>query len=237
MCSVCWEWGGSDDPSLKIIFNRDEQRSREIAEAPQLFEVQGTKVLMPTDPAGGGSWIASNEYGLAVALLNKYEVAPVADRVYKSRGFVVKSLSACQSLAEASERLKQMVGENAFPAFSLLLWNLREQRVELFEWDGVALRLLETNEPFMTSSSWNTAEVQKYRQQCYRESVIEGAMRIEGFMKTPPTDKLEWSVLMQREKTQTVSVSELSIDAQGTRFLYTDCNTLTESNTELSHKN
>ena len=224
MCSVCWQWGGADDsPLLKVIFNRDEQRTRSIALPPEVIDVESTQVLMPVDPARGGTWIATNQFGLTVALLNKYEVLPEKAKDYASRGHVVRSLSASKDLDEVEQLLKELTKDNIYPAFSLLIWDLNQKVVKLWSWDEQVLVEKDIELPFFTSSSWKTSEVQRYRIEAYQDA-ISGDKAIEDFMKTSTSGKEKWSVLMQREKTRTVSGSEISLYSGLTEFLYRDYN-------------
>ncbi len=56
---------------LSVIMNRDEQRTRPPALPPAWRTLpSGTRAIWPTDPAGGGTWIAASTRGLICALLN-----------------------------------------------------------------------------------------------------------------------------------------------------------------------
>ena len=53
MCTVSWNWKQDHEDShklLRIYFNRDERRVREIAIAPQVIETLVTRILRPVDP-------------------------------------------------------------------------------------------------------------------------------------------------------------------------------------------
>ena len=72
MCTLTW-WRG-ESGELEIFFNRDERKTRPVADPPSRFESDGVSFLSPRDPKGGGTWMTVNEYGIVVCLLNKWEL-------------------------------------------------------------------------------------------------------------------------------------------------------------------
>jgi hypothetical protein len=69
MCSVSWMREGS---ILRVFMNRDERRTR-AAEAPPAETLRdGVRRIAPADGEAGGTWIAVNEYGLVVLVVNGY---------------------------------------------------------------------------------------------------------------------------------------------------------------------
>lgn len=52
--------------------NRDELHSRGTASPPTVRARDGVRVVAPIDADGGGTWIAANDHGLCVCLLNHY---------------------------------------------------------------------------------------------------------------------------------------------------------------------
>ena len=225
MCSVCWNWSDPSDPytpQLTILFNRDEQRSRAIATRPAIQPIEGVQALMPIDPVRGGTWISTNEYGLTIALLNNYAVLPTQGASYQSRGHIVLSLSSCRSIQEAVIMLKELLGGALYPAFSLLIWEASQQSVHFSQWDEQQLSMPTLTQPFFTSSSWNTQEVQEFRTRSYSEQVIAKSVPAKEFMAHTPEGKEMYSVFMAREKTQTVSISEITVHGHQTNFSYFD---------------
>lgn len=231
MCSVIWQWNSHD---LEVIFNRDEQKARAAAIAPSCLQLENTTVLMPLDPVGGGSWIATNEYGLTVALLNNYAVAPNPDKNYTSRGQLVRKLSAYTTRLDAEAALATLVENTSYAAFSLLIWDRNDATESLYQWNEKDLKCLEIKQSFFTSSSWNTEEVQAYRTESYFAHLKSTEPDMKTFMKTVPDDYEKWSVYMERELTQTVSISQISITENKTHFSYYDRLADQDSELELS---
>jgi hypothetical protein len=88
-----------------LAMNRDEQRTRIAGLPPELFHVEDRAVLNPAEP-GGGTWIALNDAGVTLALINWYSIRRRVETAPASRGEVVRRLRHAASLAEARALLK-----------------------------------------------------------------------------------------------------------------------------------
>ncbi|MDH4063084.1 MAG: NRDE family protein [Acidobacteriota bacterium] len=88
-----------DRSLVRLLVNRDERRLRPMAQPLLLHRTVTGTALWPIDPVSGGSWIAANDAGLALALLNMNGRRPA--RGAPSRGAIVPRLAACRSLDEA----------------------------------------------------------------------------------------------------------------------------------------
>jgi hypothetical protein len=91
-------WAGG----LRLVSNRDEQRSRPASLPPRLVDRGGVRIIMPIDPASGGTWIAVNELGLAIALLNVNPPDRPAALPPRSRGEIVPALAALTTLDDVA---------------------------------------------------------------------------------------------------------------------------------------
>ena len=107
VCTVTW----LREPSgYRLFFNRDELRSRLEAEPPRRHEgraADGAAVafLAPVDGDHGGTWIAANEHGVTVGLVNGYRRADAsAPADVRSRGLLVRDLAGCRSVREGGGR-------------------------------------------------------------------------------------------------------------------------------------
>ena len=85
--------------------NRDEQRTRPIALAPQVRRGKGSMALFPAEP-GGGTWISVNHRGVVFALINWYAVRARPIRGASSRGSLVPGLSGMGLVEEVEEELR-----------------------------------------------------------------------------------------------------------------------------------
>ena len=119
-------------------FNRDEKKTRPIADPPSLRELMGVRFLSPRDPQGGGTWMLANEHGLVVCLLNRWELGGKTNSgVRKSRGQLVWSLAVAESLTALSGLLDDL--EN-YPPFILV--GLSAEGEVAWDWDGERLSLI-----------------------------------------------------------------------------------------------
>ena len=95
MCTVTFIPRGED---IFLSASRDERRERPNALPPEIHEVNGQKVLFPMDPLAGGTWMAVNENGNAVVLLNGALQKHIPQPPYrKSRGLIVLDLLSALS--------------------------------------------------------------------------------------------------------------------------------------------
>ncbi len=107
MCTVSWFFTAG---GYELFSNRDESRVRRPASPPRVQQRDGVRFLAPEDGEAGGSWIAVNELGLGLCLLNLYEApaAPAggaANGAYRSRGLLVSELAGASGVAEATAAL------------------------------------------------------------------------------------------------------------------------------------
>lgn len=136
MCTVSWlrerRLGAS---GYRLWFNRDERRTR----APELpaarYETGGVAWLGPGDGEAGGTWIAVNESGLTVGLLNAYAArrGPAPERS-RSRGLLVAELVDARDPDEILGRLER-ADLAPFEPFVLLAVAPDREGLAL-RWDG-----------------------------------------------------------------------------------------------------
>ena len=151
MCTLTWR----RDPSLglEIYFNRDELKTRPVADPPSRFEMGDFSFLSPRDPKGSGTWMLANDRGVVICLLNKWELEGREIESPRSRGRLVWSLASVGTVDEVAERL---TGVESYQAFTLVVFSPSGDRC--WEWDGNALRVGDIPD-FLTSSSYRFEEV------------------------------------------------------------------------------
>ena len=241
MCTVSWlvNTGG-----YQIFFNRDEQRNRGQALAPQGFQEQDTNVLMPIDPDGGGSWISVNDHGLSLCLLNFYQ-GQLPEGALKSRGQLLKSLSSLKTQHDIAATLNN-TNLFQYASFTLLSFT-SDQQPQGFQWDGKLLKKLSIKSP-MTSSSVAFDSVSTARQESYERlgqapnadqllMFHQGHQAIMQTMNQTISHSLsnkyqsvkngqaiqgEQSVCMHRDDAKTVSFSHIEVTDEKATFSYLD---------------
>ncbi len=162
MCTLTWrqeKWG------YEVYFNRDELRLRPLAIAPSLqtSETQSrsmnapqqtaARFLAPTDPAGGGTWIAANQFGLTLCLLNGYLEKPESEptSLPRSRGLLVRNLAGFRRVDQIETRLVELLSKSGYSSFHLVALS-PDQSPLGWSWDGEKLASRPVSQPVVSSS-------------------------------------------------------------------------------------
>lgn len=154
--------------------NRDEKLTRERGVAPKILKSQGRRIICPSE-RGGGTWIALNESGTTLALINWYSVVERVRANALSRGEIVRAGSHADKPSDVEAALQKLplrrinpfrlIG--VFPLSHTVMewrWNLRElTRVE-HKWETQQWISSGYDEPTaqrIRSRSFRTAQNQK----------------------------------------------------------------------------
>lgn len=224
MCTLTWL---HNQKECRVFFNRDEKRTRLPARPPEELVVNGTRVLAPVDGNAGGSWLAVNEFGIAVAVLNFYEadaILPDDGSTHESRGLLVLNIAACPSLSAVYDAANALDADLYRP-FILTVFDEKGDAA-IVKWDGetlVAEPLSDDKKP-ITTSSVKTYDVLKARRARYEEFAGgQGDLSDEvlrAFQHSRDECGGAYSVTMTREDAQTVSYSEVAIRDDEVTFFY-----------------
>ncbi len=242
MCTISWLIRPS---GYRVFFNRDEQKSRPRARVPGIQQENSVDAIMPIDPQGGGTWVAVNAYGLTFALLNFYQGRLPKGRLI-SRGQLVK---ACAGFNTAKDAIAYIESLNLakYAPFSLLCFEPEENRthVVLLRWDGKKILRSEEHCPLI-SSAVRYDEVYSSRISVYHDvmgelpSVDASEERHEGdyvrLHQSHAPNRSAESICMHRDDAETVSFSQINVDAEHIEFYYADgapCDTPIEKAAEL----
>ena len=219
MCSISWCF--TERGEAHILFNRDESRQRPEALPLRQDNTEGISSIYPVDPQGGGTWLAVNDKGLCIALLNYYQGKHPKGRLI-SRGALVKQLSHCHSLDHAITTLKE-TDLLKFAPFSLLLFahDDKATQVRLFQWDGKQLQDKRPVSPLI-SSAFALEEVTESRVAQYTQMMSSGVTldRLTAFHCSHEPRKSYLSTCMHREDAHTVSFSRIHLQASSVSFFY-----------------
>lgn len=220
----------AEHAGYQVWFNRDErvERGDEIPPA-EARTPSGVRYLAPTDSDAGGTWIAVNEFGVTVALLNGFTVSKGPTRShYTSRGVLVRSLAGLKHLPELWARLSPAELAPFRPAVVCLLFP--GQRPVVARWDGrdVEVDLDGTGQLPLTSSSYEQDDVRTYRRDLYQERVTTrakgGAARpqdLEEFHAyVTPKGPTAMTPSMSREDSATRSHCAIDVRPGNIRFAY-----------------
>lgn len=211
--------------------NRDERKNRPKAKTPALTEHEsGTQYLAPVDTEAGGTWIAINQYGLTLLLINNYqalnpELAHRSDAL--SRGLVIPQMMGKSSASECISVLEKIEAERYNP-FTLFVFSQREQRITSYAWNGKSTRFEDLPvEPFVKiSSGFDPEEAYRIRSGVFREKLSEDGKVTVDWMKsllqsTHPGPGAV-SIAMLQEKVMSVSAIVLKLTPQQCESHYFD---------------
>lgn len=218
MCTLSWL---KTHQGFDIFFNRDEQKTRLIASAPQCYQTPaGNQYLMPTDLDSGGSWIGITDTGVSICLLNFYQGITPSNPLI-SRGLLVKNLLGLSHSDAIFSELKQIQFQQYAP-FTLVIFDPEQGSPTSYCWDGIRFTQVEIESPY-TSSGVEFPQVSQARQETFKQHFKDRPKCIEqlkAYHASHLPEKSKWSVCMHREDASTVSFSHLSIGPFSSTFHY-----------------
>lgn len=231
MCTLTWRC--LENGSYRLLFNRDELKTRKQAEPPSLHQAEnGVQYLAPIDTDAGGTWLATNSLGVTVCLLNDYrapEPSIPAEQI-RSRGEVVSRLAGCSG-ADCVRRELEQLDLNKYRGFRVVVF---AGEVRKWRWDTMTLFELggdEIRAP-ITSSSYDEVNVQKTRAAFFNslEDSDDLTKLLHFHSAHIDDDQCEVSgepvavssVCMHRQHSKTVSQCLVSVDANAVSITYTD---------------
>ena len=225
MCTLSW---GPLPAGYFVAFSRDELRSRAAGLGPRAIEQGGVRALLPVDGEAGGTWIAVNELGCTVALLNGYRFqvanAPSAgdSKRWISRGQLALDACGAATVAEVAERIAGR-DLSCFRPFEMLALDA-EGRVEVSSWDGAALdrRALTLADRPLISSSFDDQGVRAARRSLFARMIgpLSGEQDAVRFHSSHEPLRGPYSPCMHREDAQTVSFTHVRVGAAGIELSY-----------------
>jgi hypothetical protein len=222
MCTVTFIPGGNH---FFFTSSRDERTGRPIALFPEIYEINGCRVLFPKDPQGGGSWIAVNENGHAGVLLNGAINIHEADISYrKSRGLVLLDLISSPSPADTFE----VSNFRGIEPFTVILFE--NKNLYSGKWDGQMkwLESLSSNKPHIWSSVtlYDPVAIRKREDWFHAwlsESAYPGSLDIIHFHQKGGDGDPFNDIMMNRDhKLFTNSISSIRLSPEIASFRYLD---------------
>ncbi len=209
----------------RVVCSRDESPTRARAIPPREVRFGERAGLLPTDPQGGGTWIAVNDAGVVFALLNKSEPdVPAAGR--ESRGAIIPSLMWATS-AEDAMRAAGEIDAARFRAFRLVTIDGKGLCVGVG--DGarfVRAAVTPRVEAWCAASSGLGDELVEPARVRLFDEIVAGAA--DGFDAQDAFHRHRWeerphmSVDMMRHGAQTVSVTAVTVMSRACEMVHID---------------
>ena len=216
-------WFVKDD-GYELFFNRDERISRSRADLPTSQHLSGVQYLSPTDSDAGGTWIAANQFGVTVCLLNHYQFEQI--ETYKnwiSRGEIVRQFAVTSNLLDA-EAAFNMLDLDDYRAFRMFLID-RHGENRLCVWDGHLARVERNVTTPKSSSSVDAKRVKAMRRNLFEDMNLVESKNVDDYINYHAShmpSRSKESVCMHRADANTVSFSHVSVSTQSVSFRYAD---------------
>ena len=210
--------------------NRDELYSRGPALPPTIKDGRRVRYVAPTDSDAGGTWIAANEYGLTVCLLNFYpRDRSAAGGVYESRGNLVVTLAASEHLADVEAHLSR-TDLTIYRPFTVAAID-PAMTIRVYRWYGGArgtsgasagLHSVERPAPPISSSSFEPEKVLRARARTYAalvgdEPTVE---RLYAYHTSHAPEPGPYSVCVHREDGGSRSLTRVTVAPDEVRMVY-----------------
>jgi len=204
--------------------NRDEMLTRVEALPPKLIRMNGRVVLCPSEP-GGGTWIALNDSGATLALINWYSVTQRVEHGNVSRGEVVKTVAAASTVEIASAGLQDLPLKNINP-FRLI--GVFPGAGEIGEWRWNLTSLSGKKEPWRTqqwiSSGFDEPAAQRVRGETFRNALLHRSSPGAGWLRKLHSSHAPqagpFSTCMHRSNAATVSYTEITVSSRTATMRY-----------------
>ncbi len=226
---------GSHAPHVRLICNRDEQRSRPVARELVQRRLGARDAIMPIDPRSDGTWLGANDCGLVACLLNATPHPEATSEnpshgVHTSRGAIVPATLYACSIEEALILVRGLI-PGQFPPFRLLVLTS-----DLFFIASSDIASITITDPqpllaplLLTSSGLGDHLVESPRRSLFNDLLIAApdALAVQAeFHEHRWPDRSHLSVLMSRPDARTISRSTLDLFPDAVRLTHTPLNDL-----------
>ncbi|WP_024607937.1 MULTISPECIES: NRDE family protein [unclassified Pseudoalteromonas] len=208
------------DDGYELFFNRDEQKTREMAIAPSKHT---GNAIYPIDPQGGGTWLGVSHWGQTLALLNDYQSVFDITAVKHSRGLLIPHLLSNKTPALSQLQNMDLSG---YAPFKLCIFpdklSLNNSHIVFVRWDTKQLIDCQV-ESLATSSGVELETVTQKRKQQFKQLIDLRYPASEQFLAFhySKAEQGQYGVNMQREDAMTVSISHIKV-GNTIRFNYFD---------------
>jgi hypothetical protein len=222
---------------FRLMCNRDELTTRPPALLPRVRQLGAISATYPIDPWSGGTWVAVNDAGLAVTLLNRSAsprwrtgtpgmARPAAvprTRVFRSRGQIVPRLVSAATLPAVLQGIR-LLQPAEYAGFHIVA--IQGDELVLATSNGTTIDITEGRlwRPMMfTSSSLGDDAAERFRRPLFETLVLQSTDPVIGqrhFHAHRWPHCPSFSVRMSRADARTVSQSIVSVDRTAGDFQY-----------------
>lgn len=213
------------DEGYILTSNRDEKISRPSANLPEVNSDKEYQLVFARDPIGGGTWIAADDRGNSVCLLNGAFEPHEPQHPYRhSRGLIVVDYFKYHDLEDFTDNYNL---DKIEPFTLVIVW---DHHLFEFKWDGEIT--YSTELPIDQSRIWSSVtlysqEVIDKRQQWFEEWLRDNPNYIRDdifrfHMFGGEGDERTNFVMASGDILKTVSITSILSDRQQVSFKYRD---------------
>jgi hypothetical protein len=209
-----------------LAMNRDERKARRDAVPPESTILGGTPAVYPRDSAGG-TWIAANNAGIALALLNWNDVAANPAEKTRSRGSLIPQLISQCTLQELQDAMGEIGLKGVLP-FRVVGLVPTKQVICEWRWD---LNAVESQTYPWVRRHWFSSSLSDDQATMQRGAVCERAWGEDGSGSLSWLRRLHgshvngpgpFSLCVHRKDVKTLSYTELVCTADSVACRYFD---------------
>ena len=200
--------------------NRDEKRARVAALAPELFRAGCRRAIYPREP-GGGTWLAVNDAGLCLALINWHRIERDPAGKIQSRGHIIPELIGATNSRAIARGLQEMSLRNVRP-FRLIAIDPGGEEVTEWQWNVARLagrrRRWEILHWF--SSGYDEKRAEKERAKICAAFSLGATPALQRLHASHLPERGPFSICMHRPDAATVSYSEVVVSERQVMLRY-----------------
>ena len=205
---------------FRLAMNRDEKRARARAIPPEIFRIGVHRAIYPHEP-GGGTWLAVNDAGLCLALINWHRIKREAEGKIESRGGIIPQLIGASNGGAVGRVIRKLALDGVRP-FRLIAIDSSRTVVTEWQWN---LRRLKARRHLWRTQHWFSSGYDELEAEKQREKVCFGSsLGKTGSLKKLHSSHLPkrgpFSICMHRPDAATVSYSEVIVGAKRITFRY-----------------
>lgn len=203
-----------------LAMNRDEKRARVTALPPEIFRIGQRRAIYPREP-NDGTWLAIDDAGLCLALLNWHRIEREPEGGPTSRGWIIPQLIGLSRNGAAGRELRRMSLHLVRP-FRLIAIELHRKRLTEWQWDTVALA--PRDRPWRAfhwfSSGCDEEKAEKQRAEVCATASLGARDALRKLHASHLPERGPFSICMHRPDAATVSFSEVVATAKRITLRY-----------------
>ena len=200
--------------------NRDEKRSRVAALPPAAFQIGGRRVLYPREPSGG-TWLAVNDLGFCLALINWHRIEREPTGKIESRGKIIPSLISTRDSNSLARELRR-TSLRTRRAFRLIVIDPDRWKLTEWQWDLKTLRprLHPWERQHWYSSGYDEREAERSRAAVCEARWLGTLASLRKLHASHFPERGAFSICMHRPDAVTVSYSEVVVSGKRITLRY-----------------